>query len=322
MDWPEGFYWPPELERTPTGGSVLEAGSVAEELGRTFQGYKEGRYFLPNDPAEQDRLDFQHAGWMVLTAGNLSFAPMAEEPKRVLDVATGTAIWAVEYAKQHPNATVIGTDLSAIQPANAPSNCEFLKDDAEAEWVFTDPFNYVHLRFIFTCFNDPFKVFRSAFANLKPGGWIEIHDTEAQPQRMDGSTEGMALRRWADAVINGAASMGRDIQVSNRYRDWLIEAGFVDVEERKLMWPCNPWPPHPRLRRAGLWQQTSICEGTLLSPWKLLRAAGLSPVEAQTLIDEAKAEVLDQNNHIYHTAYIVTGRKPILSTINNTAGGA
>ncbi|KAK7960760.1 hypothetical protein PG988_011974 [Apiospora saccharicola] len=231
---------------------------------------------------------------------------MSEEPQRVLDVATGTAIRAVEYAKQHPNTTVIGTDLSSIQPANAPINCEFLKDDAEAEWVFSDPFDYVHMRFIFTCFNDPFKVFRSAFDNLRPGGWIEIHDTEAQHQRVDGSTEGecisMALRRWEDAVIAGAASMGRDTQVSHRYRDWLVEAGFVDVEERKLMWPCNPWPSHPRLRRAGLYQQNSICEGSLLSAWKMLRAAGLSPVEAQTLIDEAKAEVLDQNNHIYHTA--------------------
>lgn len=76
----------------------------------------------------------------------------------------------------------------------------------------------------------------------------------------------------------------------------------VDVEERKLMWPCNPWPTHPRLRHPGLYQQTSICEGNLLTTWKLLRAASLSPIAAQTLIDAAKAEVLDQRNHIYNTA--------------------
>lgn len=93
-------------------------------------------------------------------------------------------------AKQHPNTTVIGTDLSALQPANAPANCEFLKVVSEAEWVFSEPFDWVHLRFVFTCFNEPFKVLRSAFASLKAGVWIEIHDTEAQHQRIDGSAEG------------------------------------------------------------------------------------------------------------------------------------
>lgn len=42
---------------------------------------------------EQDRLDFQHAGFMRLTGWKYAFAPMTEEPKIVLDVATGTGIW-------------------------------------------------------------------------------------------------------------------------------------------------------------------------------------------------------------------------------------
>lgn len=36
--------------------------------------------------------------------------------KRVLDVGTGTGIWAIDYADEHPEATVIGVDLSPIQP--------------------------------------------------------------------------------------------------------------------------------------------------------------------------------------------------------------
>jgi hypothetical protein len=32
------------------GTSIVEPGSVADINGRTYHGYKEGKYFLPNDP--------------------------------------------------------------------------------------------------------------------------------------------------------------------------------------------------------------------------------------------------------------------------------
>lgn len=33
-----------------------------------------------------------------------------------LDIGTGTGIWAIDFADEHPETTVIGTDLSPIQP--------------------------------------------------------------------------------------------------------------------------------------------------------------------------------------------------------------
>ncbi|KAH8659837.1 hypothetical protein BX600DRAFT_438076 [Xylariales sp. PMI_506] len=60
------------LDRTPTGGSVVDPDSVIGESHRLYHGYKEGKYILPNDAripqstdcvivhAKQDRLDLQH----------------------------------------------------------------------------------------------------------------------------------------------------------------------------------------------------------------------------------------------------------------------
>lgn len=57
----------------------------------------------------------------------------------ILDIGTGTGIWAIEMAEMFPKALVIGTDLSPVQPSNRqwiPPNCRFEVDDAEREWIF------------------------------------------------------------------------------------------------------------------------------------------------------------------------------------------
>ena len=71
-------------------------------------------YWLPNDGDEQDRQDFTHAIYMMLWDGRLHLAPL-ESPKHVLDIGTGTGIWAISFAKQYPDSSVVGTDLSLIR---------------------------------------------------------------------------------------------------------------------------------------------------------------------------------------------------------------
>lgn len=47
--------------------------------------------------AEQDRLDFQHTMVTLMLDGKLALAPLTQAPGRVLDVATGTGIWALDF---------------------------------------------------------------------------------------------------------------------------------------------------------------------------------------------------------------------------------
>ena len=62
-------------------------------------------------------------------------APL-ENPQRILDVGTGTGIWAIDAAYLYPDAHILGTDLSPIQPAWVPPNCQFEVDDCELEWLY------------------------------------------------------------------------------------------------------------------------------------------------------------------------------------------
>jgi methylase of polypeptide subunit release factors len=46
----------------------------------------------------------------------LSLVPLKKEPHHVLDLGTGTGVWATDFALEYPTAVVIGIDLSPIQP--------------------------------------------------------------------------------------------------------------------------------------------------------------------------------------------------------------
>lgn len=64
---------------------------------------------------ELDRLDLQHHVITLLLNGELHMAPL-HNPEDVLDIGTGTGIWAIEMADRYPHARIVGTDLSPVQP--------------------------------------------------------------------------------------------------------------------------------------------------------------------------------------------------------------
>lgn len=89
-------------------------------------------YHFPNDPSENDRNEEQYAIIDMVLDGRLHLAPFsrAHPPRKVLDIATGTGTWAVEMGDLYPEAEVIGTDLSPIQPAFVPPNVRFFIEDS------------------------------------------------------------------------------------------------------------------------------------------------------------------------------------------------
>jgi SAM-dependent methyltransferase len=89
------------------------------ENGRTYHAYKDGKYHLPNDERENERLDLQHNLFLLTFDNKLGLAPPNlpdSKVKRVLDLGTGTGIWAIDFGDDHSQTEVIGVDLSPIQP--------------------------------------------------------------------------------------------------------------------------------------------------------------------------------------------------------------
>lgn len=57
-----------------------------------------------------------HHIFRLMLGGSLYKAPVSNSPQRILDIGTGTGIYAMQIADEFPCSDVLGIDLSPIQP--------------------------------------------------------------------------------------------------------------------------------------------------------------------------------------------------------------
>lgn len=270
-----------------------------EAHGRTWHRYHEGKYFMPNDIPEQERLDLQHS-ISVRLFGGLHLAPV-DRPARVLDIGTGTGIWAIEFANEHPESDVLGTDLSPIQPEYVPPNCRFEVDDAEDDWVFSYPFDYIHSRYMSGSISNFPDLFRMCLDNLNPGGWIEFQDYYVRLQAMDESLVGTALERWNECVIEGVKRMGKNALACAKYKTQMEDAGFVSVTERKFALPGNPWAKGEDQKILGTMQMENILDGLHgFSIGLFTKMLGMSAEEVELMLVDVRKDLRNTKIHFYY----------------------
>ncbi|TVY38306.1 putative methyltransferase [Lachnellula occidentalis] len=256
--------------------------------------------------------DFQHHLCKIALYGRLHLAPLEEDNiKHVLDIGTGTGIWAIEFAEQYPQAKVIGTDLSPIQPEFVPPNLSFEVDDVDDDWVYTHPFEYIHGRLMVFAFSDPLAVFRKAFNALSPGGYFEMQDLCSPIRSFDDSLNGSAMFRCSNMIIQACQKRGIDLTVPKRYKEMMQSVGFVDVKEVIIEWPVGTWAKSEYHKRIGAWFKKDMeigAEGIIMGLFT--RLLGMTKEQVAVIVEDVKREMNDKSIHAYEPFYVVYGRKP------------
>ncbi|KAK7428821.1 hypothetical protein QQZ08_004591 [Neonectria magnoliae] len=288
------------------------------ENGRRYHAYREGQYVLPNDDQEQQRLDLQHHIWRLLLGGRLYTAPLPDPREqrelRILDLGTGTGIWAIEMADEFPNAVVNGVDLSPIQPEWVPGNCSFHVDDYEDEWTYREreKFDYIHGRALSGTSADWSRFYDQALQNLKPGGWIEMQEYDAWIFSDDDSCDRAPwTMEWVEKLDSGSKMFGKQINVAKYHKQWMIDAGFEDVEERVHRIPIGPWAKDPALKELGRFELTHMQMSVEShTPALFTRVWNYSQDQVMVLMEGVKREFRSRDLRLITTYRFITGRKP------------
>ncbi|KAK3182322.1 hypothetical protein K4F52_006324 [Lecanicillium sp. MT-2017a] len=259
------------------------------EHGRRYQGIVTDRYGLPNDEAEQLREGIKHRLYLdYILHGHYFIAPIGDSPQKIVDLGTGTGLWAFEVAEKFPSARVIGTDISAIQPSWAPPNLEFrvedLEDDHRPWTTIYDSADLIHCRFLVQVIRNPRKLIANIFEKLKPGGWIECHDIFPTAYSDDGTTDPQHPVNELYTVVAGpfTALYSWSLHVVADLPDLLHEAGFINIVQKKNKIPLGRWHKNPKMREAGMFHQAIFMDFAIAVLAKR-EALGLDDEEANAL---------------------------------------
>ncbi|KAH7146354.1 S-adenosyl-L-methionine-dependent methyltransferase [Dactylonectria macrodidyma] len=285
------------------------------ENGRTYHAYKDGKYNLPNDDLENERLDLQHHLCLLTFNNQLGLAPPClpnSKVKRVLDVGTGTGIWAIDFGDEHVESQVIGIDLSPSQPSVVPPNVRFIVDDIDEEWNHSEPFDYIHSRMMNFSIKDWPTYFRNVYDNLTPGGWVEIQEVGCEMASDDNTvTKDTALFKWCRLLDEASAKLGRPFVKFDEMREHMANAGFTEIVDGRFKWPTNRWPKGKKFKELGAWNNentVAALEALTLAPFT--RGLGWSYEEVTLFLSDVRTELNDPKIHAYWPICSIYGKKP------------
>ncbi|KAK1775504.1 hypothetical protein QBC45DRAFT_422123 [Copromyces sp. CBS 386.78] len=131
-DWDSALGSDIESSTASISSSILEYRTIN---GRTYysNSVTDTSYWGPNDQKQNEILDIFHHTITIALNNDLYKAPIIDKPKNMLNISTGTGLWAMDFAEKFPDCNVIGTDVSTIQPTWVPPNVRFEIDDYNKE---------------------------------------------------------------------------------------------------------------------------------------------------------------------------------------------
>ena len=89
----------------------------------------------------------------------------------------------------------------------------------------------------------PVTLLKQAYANMRPGGWIELQDVDGDVSTDDDTVPpDWPLKKFTELLVDAFAQFGTDSHAAKHGGEWLAEAGFVNIQHNYIKLPYGTWP--------------------------------------------------------------------------------
>ncbi|KAI0508254.1 hypothetical protein F5B22DRAFT_659718 [Xylaria bambusicola] len=198
---------------------------------------------------EHDRLNVQHHLFNDIMQGHLlpphiiSALDAQPTPPKILEMATGSAIWLTEVAKTLPaEAELVGLDYDTSRfppPSSLPPNIKLGKGDMYEPFSsdLLGNFDVVHVRMILFGVKEgrgP-EVARNLLTLLKPGGylvWVETGPVLLHGLVTTIEPPSLAWFKFQQASWRFAKKVGSDLNLPNATLSYIKEVGCIECDDK------------------------------------------------------------------------------------------
>ena len=253
--------------------------------------------------------------------GKINHAPL-HNPAKILDVGCGTGIVCRQIAQDYPTATVYGIDISNVPPfPDTPTNVEYITGDIKQLVESGDPrfkggsFDYVFQRLLICGMTNWPGYIGQMVQLLRPGGYLEIQDYDYRWYK-EGPSEGSEQVigsdwKWTYPLRRGASQLGLDLDIGSNAKQYMENAGLVDVQVVKYKVPFGTWMADgkPETRKIGEHQVPNMAN--VISEHVLpgvTRELNIPEEEMRELKEECR-RCLGEEEGKFWWFYVVWGRK-------------
>ncbi|KAF4621146.1 hypothetical protein D9613_000282 [Agrocybe pediades] len=250
-------------------------------------------------PEESERLDELHNGITAYLGGLLPSPLASGDTKKILELGSGSGAWAIQAAREFPNAEVLAVDLNPLPTRSKPlpRNLTFLRADLTKALPFEKgAFDIVHARFVLMHLAHGDDVFRKCFDLVRPGGWLVVEEPDSGAMADGGQDPPPDAAEFLGMFMETMHSRDADPTLGKRMEQILKNSGLFDViNVKRLRIPVSGKSNDPDENAFGrVFKQTLILTATATA--ERLVAQGLTEAKASAtkyiqLVKEASIEI-------------------------------
>jgi hypothetical protein len=115
---------------------------------------------------------------------------------------------------------------------------------------------------------------------------LEHHEIGPDPRSEDGSVkEGHPFKQWGTVVFEAAETLKKTYSTAYHTKEWMEEAGFINIVHNVHKVPIGRWPADPKLKELGMWMRAYFedgCEGFSMALLTRILKVGFRPHRSST----------------------------------------